>query len=361
MNNCLPCRVMFALFAVVVFLAGCGSTAIPFLTDTSLPDDVGFPAGDTGGTGGDTGTSDATTGDGGSSDISTGDAGSTDQGSADGGGGADAGTDGGKAGCLENTDCKGSVCDKKNGSCVECVAYTDCLEGSDCRGNHCDLLVNPGVSGGVPSSLATYDLKIPEGLLGTTIPLTIHLPDGPGPFPIIVFTHGFQLSPTDYTSYGQHLASWGFIVIMPAMPGSIISPKTHVKLKEYLVKILDWVASDNAVPTGVLKGKGDLARIGLSGHSMGGKISLLTCTEDARPKASFVIDPVDATGSPLPVNAADYPSVTPELMPKITIPVGYLGETVNGDVHGAYVSGLRTGRQQLPRVLQVCSLEGHPD
>jgi hypothetical protein len=70
---------------------------------------------------------------------------------------------------------------------------------------------------------------------------------------------------------------------------------------------------------------------------MGGKLSLLVASEDSRPVAVFGVDPVDAGGGPLGGSEADFPSVTPALMPQITIPMVLLGETVNatGGLGGA--------------------------
>ena len=182
------------------------------------------------------------------------------------------------------------------------------------------------------SQTLVEDVPVGEGVLAPTVDLTIFLPDGAGPFPVVVFTHGFMLGPGNYTSYGRHLASWGFIVVMPQMPGGIIPPN-HRELKEYLGKILDWIDANASEPSGPLLGRADPARIGLSGHSMGGKISLLLCTEDSRPTASFTVDPVDAAGMPL-ADPVDYPSVTPELMDRITVPIGLVGETVNAASSG---------------------------
>jgi len=52
------------------------------------------------------------------------------------------------------------------------------------------------------------------------------------------------------------------------------------------------------------------------------------------PVALFAVDPVDAAGGPLPSNPADFPSVTPELMGQITVPLVLLGETVNATCTG---------------------------
>jgi predicted dienelactone hydrolase len=162
------------------------------------------------------------------------------------------------------------------------------------------------------------------GLFGETVGLTIYEPDSAGPTPVVVLSHGFQLGPADYTSYAEHLASWGFTVVLPSFPGSLISPRTHAELKTDLQSVLDW--SDVTL---------NASAIGLAGHSMGGKISLLVASDDPRPAAVFGIDPVDAA-PPFSFNAADYPSVTPELMPDITVPLVLLGETVNSGGGGGF-------------------------
>ena len=162
--------------------------------------------------------------------------------------------------------------------------------------------------------------------------MVIYMPEGVGPFPVVAFTHGFQLAPADYVSYGEHLASWGYLALLPQFPGGLFGGPTHVDLGNYLSALLDWVEGDEVV----LGGKADATRIGLAGHSMGGKISLLLASEDDRPMAVFGVDPVDAAGGPIPMPEADYPSVTPERMGSITIPLGLLGETTNGASEGVF-------------------------
>ena len=55
---------------------------------------------------------------------------------------------------------------------------------------------------------ATWSSTSETVTLGSdAVPLTVYVPDGSGPFPVVVFGHGFNLSPTLYASYGEHLAS----------------------------------------------------------------------------------------------------------------------------------------------------------
>ena len=178
-------------------------------------------------------------------------------------------------------------------------------------------------------STHTETLSIPGG--AEDVLIVIYMPEGEGPFPLITFTHGFQLAPADYVSYGEHLASWGYIALLPQLPGGLLGGPTHVDLKHYLGALLDWAEEDESV----LQSKVDLDRIALAGHSMGGKISLLLATEDPRPLAVFGVDPVDAAGGPMPVDNADFPSVTPQLMGDIVVPLVLLGETTNGSSDGA--------------------------
>ena len=192
---------------------------------------------------------------------------------------------------------------------------------------------DPGASGGLTFVKTSSEVQN----AGKSIPLELYLPEGSGPFPVLVFTHGFQLGPDQYASYGEHLASWGYVVVMPALPGGLLGPvgaPSHREQKEHTVALLDWIEANASAAGGALDGKADATRIGLAGHSMGGKISLLVATEDERPKAVFGVDPVDAAGGPMPGSPADYPSVTPELMDKLAIPLGLLGETTNATCSG---------------------------
>jgi len=187
---------------------------------------------------------------------------------------------------------------------------------------------NPMEAGPYPVSTQSASIDAGGGVFGSSISMDLYLPSPQGPFPVVVFTHGFSLSPGDYASYGEHLASWGYVAVLPQMPGSFAIPSTHVELKEHLSSILDWVEGS----PGELGGKADASLIALAGHSMGGKVSLLLATEDSRPKAICGVDPVDS-GPPISFNPQDYPSVTPELMDQITVPLLLLGETT--DASGA--------------------------
>jgi len=142
-----------------------------------------------------------------------------------------------------------------------------------------------------------------------------------GPRPLIVFGPGFALPMGLYFGYAEHLASYGYIVVL--RDNYVIS---HLALAQTTSAIIDWVAGQADQPGSLFYSKVDLTRIGTSGHSMGGKISLLTAYYDKRVTASGTIDPVDTS----PIHSPAYPSVTPELMPDIHIPTLLMGSSDGG-------------------------------
>jgi len=169
---------------------------------------------------------------------------------------------------------------------------------------------------------------------GTNVTVYTYVPEASGTYPAVIFGHGFMLSPDLYASYGAHLASWGFVVLMPDYPGNMFSPTDHRTLKEYGIGLIDWLEGE----PGSLAGKVEIGKIAMTGHSLGGKVAMMVATEDSRVKAVFGIDAVDATGGgpmgggPTPEN----PSVTPELMGLIDIPMVSLGETLSGEGGGLF-------------------------
>lgn len=194
-----------------------------------------------------------------------------------------------------------------------------------------DLLpADPEAPGALTMGKRTGNVKIDNGWLDTNIELQVFTPEGDGPFPVVVFIHGFQLGPGHYASYGRHLASHGFIGVFPKMPGSLFNPDTHVEMRDYTKAIMDWVEDKAETPNAAMRGVADASRIGLAGHSMGGKIAIFTAVSDDRPLGVFGVDPVDAAGGPIPLPENDYPSVTPEKMDKIDVPIAMVGETLNG-------------------------------
>ncbi|MFO0757294.1 MAG: hypothetical protein U0359_12435 [Byssovorax sp.] len=178
-----------------------------------------------------------------------------------------------------------------------------------------------------PYMFAELDDSTQVQSTGHNVPVHCAYPtSGPtaGPYPVILFAHGFQLPPTQYAGYVKRLASFGYVVVNVDFPAPFFGEK-HTDNAKDLIGALDW-AKNKAT----LAGKADVSQAGASGHSLGGKVSLLAATMDARIKASITLDPVDTSMNCAP---ADCPDVS-AMMPNLHIPTGFVGETT--DASGAF-------------------------
>jgi dienelactone hydrolase len=159
-------------------------------------------------------------------------------------------------------------------------------------------------------------------------PLTTAAGDPVAGFPLILWNHGFMLWGELYRSYGEQLASHGFVVALPSYPMSFTSAN-HTALAGDARFVIDHCLALDAQPGGVLSGLIDETRLGASGHSFGGKLSLLVASIDPRIQAVAVLDPVDG-GGPAPDDPILFPSVAPERMPGIRAPLLFLGAELGG-------------------------------
>ncbi|HTJ84151.1 MAG TPA: CocE/NonD family hydrolase [Polyangiaceae bacterium] len=168
----------------------------------------------------------------------------------------------------------------------------------------------------------TLDASVTVDATGDTFDVHAFIPSaGPssGPYPLVVIAHGFQLPTSEYTLYAERLASFGYVAVLPDYPTSLFSP-SHVDNALDLSGVVDWAETAAA-----LAGKVDTSLTGMTGHSLGGKVSLLAAKNDPRVKAVIALDPVDSATS---CNATDCPDMSSQ-MGSLTIPTGFLGETTD--------------------------------
>ena len=166
-----------------------------------------------------------------------------------------------------------------------------------------------------------------------TMDVRIYLPSdlADGPFPLVVLSHGFQLNGEGYNVLGDRLASHGFVVVSPSYGDSLFAALSHTALAQIVVATIDWAAAQNTTTGSPLFGHIDLDKIGVTGHSRGGKQSIYAAILDPRIKAVFGIDPVDS-GPPVGGNdPVAYPSLTPERMGELTVPFGAVGAGHGGE------------------------------
>ena len=191
----------------------------------------------------------------------------------------------------------------------------------------------PDVSGPVPDpdkngpyTYAELDDKTTVAASGDSVAVHCAYPTaGPsaGPFPVVVFAHGMQITPDKYYGYVQRLASFGYIAITVDFPTDLFLGNDNPKEAQDLAGALDWAAKKG----GVLFGKVDEKNAGVFGHSLGGKLSFLAATLEPRFKAAFGLDPVDG-GGPLGCNPPQCVDVT-DAIGKLAIPTGFVGEVTD--------------------------------
>lgn len=142
--------------------------------------------------------------------------------------------------------------------------------------------------------------------------------------PLVLFMPGFQLNSGQYAITLEHLASHGFVVLGADAPGTLFSVN-HVEMAADGRAVIDWATSTAPFASSV-----DASLIGATGHSLGGKLATLITMDDARIDALLGIDPIDGDPSPLGGGGSpDRPDLVPSRGTAVTVPAGFLGETVS--------------------------------
>ena len=144
------------------------------------------------------------------------------------------------------------------------------------------------------SGFTKYQVAWPSG--GQSMTGTISIPDGEGPFPVVVVNHGYIPASRywvgqDSGIFGDPLAAHGFISVAPNWPGysgSGPAPADLPAIAGEMVAALDLVSSLKTLP------KADPNRVAFIGHSNGGGISLLAMVVDPRVKAVVLFAPVSS-------------------------------------------------------------------
>lgn len=141
-------------------------------------------------------------------------------------------------------------------------------------------------------AVESMDLDLQDAKRNRAVPVRIWYPrDAKGPFPIVVFSHGLGGTRTGYEYFGRFLAENGIVSIHPQHVGSDESvwrgktapmrelQKAAKDLDEILARprdisfVLDEAEKLNASDP-VLKGKLDLEKVAVAGHSFGAYTAL---------------------------------------------------------------------------------------
>jgi predicted dienelactone hydrolase len=132
------------------------------------------------------------------------------------------------------------------------------------------------------------------------VPVKIYLPEGKGPFPVVVFSHGLGGSREDYEYIGRHWASHGYASIHPQHLRDALELADAVARPLDVRYVLDRLETANREP-GPLQGKLDLRRAGMAGHSFGAWTTLAVAGQtvpgegtrlaDSRVRAGIAMSP----------------------------------------------------------------------
>lgn len=120
-------------------------------------------------------------------------------------------------------------------------------------------------------------------------------PPEPGPWPLVVFSHGLGGAGPNYAATLRVWASAGYVVVAPSYPLSNTnapggpSPSDIPEQTADVAYLIDWAIDQSDTTDGPLAGMVDPERVGISGHSLGGFTSLGAgynpCCRDERIRA----------------------------------------------------------------------------
>ncbi|MEA2069432.1 MAG: dienelactone hydrolase [Verrucomicrobiota bacterium] len=132
------------------------------------------------------------------------------------------------------------------------------------------------------------DLVVQDAGRDRAIPVLVYLPESTNAAPVVLFSHGLGGSRHGNAYLGNHWAARGYVAVFVQHPGSDDSvwkgqkPGNGKKAMEqaatgnnYLLRVkdipavLDQLEQWNKTGSHVLKGRMDMERIGMSGHSFG--------------------------------------------------------------------------------------------
>ncbi len=125
-----------------------------------------------------------------------------------------------------------------------------------------------------------------------------------GPYPLIVFAHGFGSNVTSYLPLLEKWAGAGFVVAAPLFPLTNADAPGGPDLSDYVHQpgdmsfVVTQMLHQSSSSSGPLSGLIDPSEVGAAGHSLGGVTTLglvaNTCCRDGRIKAAVVMsgDPI---------------------------------------------------------------------
>jgi dienelactone hydrolase len=156
---------------------------------------------------------------------------------------------------------------------------------------------SPGAAPATTFAVTERHLTLSHGA-ARPLPTTVWAPaaSAPGPFPLILFSHGLTATPDDYAQILRTWAAAGFVVAAPAYPHTVrgaadIQPLDVANQPGDASYVISQMVALNGKAGDDLHGRIDTTRIAAAGHSAGGitTIGLFTADRDDRLKAGLVL------------------------------------------------------------------------
>ncbi|HXQ44486.1 MAG TPA: alpha/beta hydrolase [Acidimicrobiales bacterium] len=124
-----------------------------------------------------------------------------------------------------------------------------------------------------------------------------------GPFPVVLFSHGYGGYPEQSSFLTDHLAAWGFVVVAPDHRSrdlkAVVSGQTGKGQSDVtdLRDALAFVRTMDTTAGTLLTGKLDLTRVASLGHSAGGGAAI-TVADDSDIRTYIGLAPANGTPPP---------------------------------------------------------------
>jgi predicted dienelactone hydrolase len=177
-------------------------------------------------------------------------------------------------------------------------------------------------------TVTTLDLVVRDDARSRNIPVLIYLPSGTSPAPVVLFSHGLGGDRTGSAYFGRHLAAQGYLGVFLQHPGSddsvwrdvpalrrMAALRSAANAEQFLHRtadvrvVLDTLTTWQGAAVHPLRGRLDLTRVAMAGHSFGAVTTQAVSGQsgvgqgrrltDARIKAAIIMSPSrPATGTP---------------------------------------------------------------
>lgn len=180
------------------------------------------------------------------------------------------------------------------------------------------------------------------------VPVKIYLPQGAGPFPVVIFSHGLGGSRDGYEYLGRWWAGCGYVTVhlqhagsddtvwkdvpaagrRKALTDSVLDVSNALNRMLDVRFAIDELTRQNQNAKSPLHDHLDLAHIGMAGHSFGGWTTMAVAGQAPGPGGRPVADPRISAAVQMSAPAASW-QLRKDSLSGITIPVLHLTGTLD--------------------------------